>query len=215
MTTQPRIGYLIASVLLFMGWTRPAAADLILSFDQSNYTINGVGNTTAVQVFVSQTAGGPQVGPGNELLSAAIELTFPTTGAATVLSTADVTGGPAWDSSNVQTSTSGANTLFDLGLLSLLGISDMSHPLLLGTFDFTGQSPGRTSISVATLGPGPSFITVQGDVLDPTNTPNAEIIVQGQTAVPEPSSLMLMCLGGVTLGGRWLSYRLKRARASS
>jgi hypothetical protein len=101
--------------------------------------------------------------------------------------------------------------LFDLGLTSLLGISDLSQPLLLGTFVFTGQSPGTTSTSVATLQPGPSFITVNGDVLDPTNTPSAQIIVQSQTAVPGPSTLVLMCLGGVMLGGRRLRCRLKRA----
>jgi hypothetical protein len=201
---------LIASILLLSGWCRPAAAGLLLSFDQSGYTINGVGNTTAVEVFVSQVPGGTQVGPGNELVSAAIELSFPTGGTAAVLSTSDVTGGPAWDSSSVQTSTNGSNTLFDLGLASLAGISDLSNPLLLGTFVFTGQSLGTTSISVATLGPGSSFITVNGDVLDPTNVPGARISVV-QTAIPEPSALVLMCIGGVALGANWLRFRRQTA----
>src|SRR5262245_23038548 len=125
MRARFRIGCLIAALLLISSWCRPAAAGLVLSFDQSSYTINGVGNTTTVEVFVSQTPSGPQVGPGNELLTAGIELSLATAGAATVLSTADVTGGPAWDSSSIQSSTNGPNTLIDLGLTSLFGISDL------------------------------------------------------------------------------------------
>src|SRR5262245_19177055 len=112
MRARFRLGCLIVSLLLFSSWCGPAAAGLVISLDQSSYSINGVGNTKSVEVFVSQTSSGPQVGPGNELISASIELSFPTAGAATVVSTADVTGGPAWDSSNVQTSTNGPNTLF-------------------------------------------------------------------------------------------------------
>src|SRR5262245_58495046 len=67
MITRLRIGSLIASLLLIVGWSRPAAADLVLTLDMPSYTINGVGNTTAVEVFVSQNASGPQVGVGNEL----------------------------------------------------------------------------------------------------------------------------------------------------
>jgi hypothetical protein len=212
MFTRFRIRVVIASILLGLAWSRPAAAGLVLSFDQSSYTIPGVGSTRAVEVFVSQTAGGQQVGPGNELLTAAVELSFPTSGAAIVASTADVTAGPAWDSSSVLMSTSGLNTLFDLGLTSVFGISDLSSPLLLGTFVFTGQSIGTTTAGVATLGPGPSFITVNGDELDPTDTPQARITVSGVT---EPVALTLLSIGCfLTVGTAWLRRRPRSMAAS-
>jgi hypothetical protein len=202
MMTRHRVGFVLASFLGMLSWSRPAAADLVLSFDMSSYTINGVGNTTAVEVFVSQTSSGPQVGVGNELLSAGIELSFPTAGTATVVSTADVTPNPAWDSSSVMTSTSGPNTLFDLGLTSLAGFSSLSPPLLLGTFTFTGQSLGTTSITVSSLGPGSSFITANPNepVQDPSNTPGARITVISSGKVPEPAGWMLMGIAAAGLG---------------
>jgi hypothetical protein len=200
MITLPRIVSAVAVLVLVLGCTQPATADLMLSFDQANYTINGVGDTTSVEVFVSQVAGGPQVGSGNELVSAGIELSFPTAGSAVVASSAAVTAGPAWDNSSVIISTGGPNTLVDLGLTSLAGIADLSSPLLLGTFTFTGQSIGKTTTTVSTLGPGASFITVQGDVLDPANTPSAGINVVPARVVPEPGSLMLLGVGGLAIG---------------
>jgi hypothetical protein len=216
MITRPRIGYLIASVLLFMIWPRPAAADLILSLDQSTYTINGVGNTTAVQVFVSQDSSGNQVGVGNELVTAAVELTFATAGAATVVSTANVTPNPAWDSSSVLIKTSGSNTLVDLGLTSLAGFSNLSPPLLLGTFIFTGQFVGTAPISVASLQPGPSFTTANPNepIADPANPAFAEINVVS-TAIPEPTAAALVGIAGLTLGAGWLRYRTKRVLGSA
>jgi hypothetical protein len=197
---RTRIAFLFATLSLALAPSAPAA--LILSFDQSNYNIFGLGNTGAVQVFLSQTADGPQVGPGNELLTAGIELTFATGGTAIVASSADVAASPLWDSSSVNITTDGGNTLVDLGLTSLAGIADLSNPILLGTFTFTGQSFGATNISVATLGPGPSFITAQGDVLDPTGAAIAGVTVIG---VPEPSAMLMASLGGLlsAAGLRW------------
>jgi hypothetical protein len=211
--TRPRISYLIVSLLFTLTWARPASADLVLSFDSSSYTIPGVGDTTSVQVLVSQTSGGPQVGTGNELLTAGIELSFPTLGSAIVASTSDVTPGPAWDSSSINLTTSGPNTLVDLGLTSLLGISDLSTPLLLGTFVFTGQSPGMTSISVATITPGANFITANGNILDPTNTGTATILVSTPTSIPEPNTLVICSLAGLTTGAGWLRRRARIASA--
>jgi hypothetical protein len=187
------------SLTLILASAPSASADLVLSLDKVSYTIDGAGETTAVQVFVSQTSDGPQVGVGNELLTAGVELTFATAGAATVVADADVAPGSAWDSGSVLISTDGSNTLVDLGLTSLLGISDLSTPLLLGTFLFTGQSPGDADVSVAALAPGPSFITAGGDELDPTNAARAVITVSATPppVVPEPGSVVLASLGGL------------------
>lgn len=208
MIARPRIGYLIASLLLFMSWSRPAAAGLILSFDKSAYTISGVGNTTAVEVFVSQNSSGNQVGVGNGLLSAGVEVTFATAGAATVVSTGDVISNPAWHSSSVLITVSGPNTLVDLGLTSLAGFDDLSSPLLLGTFLFTGQFSGATTVEVTSLQPGPSFITANPNlpISDPANTPDALINVTSG-AVPEPSGLVLLGIASLMLGAGWLRCR--------
>ena len=82
-----------------------------------------------------------------------------------------------------------------LATTSLSGIADLSSPLLLGTFHFTGLSFGTTAISVANLTPGPSFVTIQGDVLDPTNTATALVQV-----VPEPSGFTLLIAFALSLG---------------
>lgn len=208
--TRTRIALLSASLALLL--TRPVAADLVLSFDEATYTIPGVGDTTAVQVLLSQNDNGTQVGVGNELISAAIELSFATAGSATVVAAGDVTVGPAWDGGGPPVfSTSGGDTLVDLGMTSLAGISDLSSPLLLATFVFTGQSAGTTSISVATLGPGPSFITINGDELDPLNGAGARITVGTQPPpVPEPSTMVIASVATLlTAAG---AYR-RRARS--
>src|SRR4051794_13859442 len=86
-------------ILLTLGLCPPSSAGIVLSFDQPSYSIGGVGGTVAVGVFVSQVPGGPQVGPGNELISGAIRLTFDDPeGIAGVATNADVIPGPAFDS---------------------------------------------------------------------------------------------------------------------
>jgi len=197
-------------VTLILAAAQPASAELVLTFDKSHYDIDGVGAMTTIEVFVSQTSDGPQVGPGNELLTAGVELTFATAGAAIVASPSDVTAAPSWDSSALLVATNGSNTLVDLGLTSLLGISDLSTPLLLGTFVFTGQSLGDTVTVVASLGPGPSFITTLGDVLDPTNAATAVITVSSTPVVPEPGAIVLASIGGLISAG---GLRLSRRRA--
>ena len=169
-----------------------AVAGLLLSFDQASYTIAGPGTAVDVKVLVSQTATGPQVGPGNELLTSGVVFGYANpSGVARVQTATDVLAGPAWTSSSASASATSAS----LATTSLPGIADLSSPLLIGTFHLTGLSLGVTTISVANLTPGPSFETIQGNVLDPTNTATA--IVQ---VVPEPSSIMLLAALALSLG---------------
>jgi hypothetical protein len=185
-----------------------ASAGLILETNQSTYTIPGVGLTTSVEILVSQDSTGPQVGVGNELLSAGIELSYPSSDRAAVLSLLDVSFGPSWDAGFPVLGISGPNDVVDIVLTSLAGIADLSTPLLLSTVTFTGLSAGSMPISVAQLdNTTPDFITLNGDVLDPTNTATATIEVQNG-AVPEPGTLTLISLAGFILVARWLRSRL-------
>ena len=183
---------LVGLGVLASGWPANASAELVLSFDQASYTISGIGSTVQVPVYLSQTPGGPQVGVGNELLTAGLTVSFDNPlSIASVLAVLDITPSPAFDSASAGVTTTRAT----LAETSLAGISNLSSPLLLGTFMFTGESLGTTSISAATLTPGPSFVTAGANFLDPANIPTAVINV-----VPEPSSIVLALLAAGTFG---------------
>jgi hypothetical protein len=97
-----------------------------------------------------------------------------------------MTAGPAWTLFSAATTATNAT----LDETSLPGINNLSSPLLLGTFQFTGQSLGQTTIRVAAQGPGFSFVTAGANIVDPTNVPMATI-----TVVPEPPAILLSLLG--------------------
>ena len=201
---------LLGFAFVSMCCVQPASAGLILDFDQSTYAIPGVGLTTSVNILVSQDDRGPQVGVGNELLSAGIELSYPTGDRAAVLASLDVAFGPSWDGGGLAVlGTSGANDVVDIVLTSLVGIADLSSPLLLSTVTFTGLSVGSMPISVTQLDPTTAdFITVNGDILDPTNTATATIQV-GAGSVPEPGTLTLLSMGSIILATPLLRRRVK------
>jgi hypothetical protein len=137
-----------------------------------------------VSVYLTQTPGGVQIGPGNTLLTAAVNLLFNSPGGiASVLTPTDITGNPAFDSASHSVTATSAS----LGEASTTaGISDLSSPLLLGTFTLTGLAVGDTTIHVSSLSPGPSFATSQGNIVDPLNMPAATA-----TVVPEPPAAVL------------------------
>jgi hypothetical protein len=192
-----------------LNWPTPAAAGLLLSFDRSSYSIDGVNGSVAVPVFISQIPGGPQVATGNELLSAGIVVSENNpSGIAQVLFSSDVSAGPAWDTA----SESASATTATLATVSLAGIADLSSPVLLGTFHFTGLALGTTTISVANLTPGPSFVTAGGDVVDPGNIATATIEVN----LPEPSTQALSCAALAVVGAaETRRRRLSRSRGTA
>jgi len=189
--------------MIVLGCPTRVSAALVLSFDRSSYGIGQVGETVPVQVFLSQTPDGPQVGVGNELLTAGVLVSFSNpAGIAEVTAPANIVGGPAFDSFSAGVDP--AMHTASLAELSLLGIGDLSSPLLLGTFTFTGLNYGTTTISVADLDVSADFITAMGDVLDPTNTPTAQVVV-----IPEACSFIvwsLLAAIGIT-SGWWLGRR--------
>jgi hypothetical protein len=183
-----------------LGRYESALAATSLSFDSSSYTVKN-GQTVQVQVFLSQTSGGP-IGPGNGLAAAAVQVSFNNpAGIAAVLSTSNITGGPLFDSSTASLTSTQASVAEN----SLSGI--ITLPVLLGTFTYTGLKVGATQISVSAIPPpGTSFGTIQGPLPDPTGaTANINVI-------PEPASLIIVLTGGPFLIGglalrrrpRWL-----------
>lgn len=190
----------LSSLALVGSGPSAARAGLALSFDSPTYT-TPEGLATTVSVYLSQVDGGPQVGVGNELLSAGIALSYTTAGAPAVTTLGGSNPGPAWDLGLVSQATVGPLTVFNVTLLSLAGIADLSSPLLLATFTFTGVSPGSMSLAVADFDPGTvDFITAGGDILDPTDAAGARLTVTpAAVAAPEPSSLVLMALAASAL----------------
>jgi hypothetical protein len=171
-----------------LGWHQPAEAAYQLSFNSSSYVISSSQPTVPVQVFLSQTAGGIQISPGNPLLTTGILVSFNNpSGVAAVLSTNNITANPAFDSS----SSGVTSTQASLAETSLLGISSL--PVLLGTFTFSPLKARTTQISVATLSPGSSFSSLAGVLPDPS--PATATI----TVVPEPSSLLMALTGSPLL----------------
>jgi len=191
---------LVAAALFFaaLGAGAQSAKALQLSFDNTTYVVDNTGTVT-VNVYATQSAGGPQVSVGNELLTAGIVLTFNSpAGIATIQLASDITGSPQFDFNSAGVSAT-AGTLDET---SLFGISDLSAPVLLGSFTLTGLANGSTTIQVSSEGPGPSFITALGDVVDPTNVATATVLV------PEPATLAI-------LGGVAMMLGLKRRRVAA
>src|SRR2546430_17350556 len=62
------------SGLAMLSWALPAGAAQ-LQFDSSHYTIVGTGSAT-LNVYVATSPGDPLVAPGNELLSASVDVSF-------------------------------------------------------------------------------------------------------------------------------------------
>jgi hypothetical protein len=189
--------YLLPALLLALtlGATAPARGALVLSFNQPTFSTVPNG-TVNVQVLLSQVGGGAQVTPSNPLLTAGITLTYNPS----LVAVQTITGGPGW---GVDTATPGTGTAV-LALSSFAGQTIPGGGLVLGTFTLRGLAFGLSPLVVASLSPGPSFVTLNGDFLDPTLPATASLAV-----VPEPSSALLVGVGAAGL----LALGRRRRRA--
>ena len=188
-----------------------ARAGLTLRFDQANYTV-GAGQVFDAQVFLVE-------GPGTNVLQtdglfgAGMDLNFnlapSVSDPAQVTSVAPPVGLDS--TANVITSITpsvGSNAgvatlIWDNGIGPILFPSAGSDEILVGTFQFTaGLTPGQVtnlSLDIPT-GLGGQFVTGAGDVLDASiSTGTATITVA--SAVPEPSSLVLLAGGLICVCG--------------
>ena len=176
----------------------PALAGMVLSFGNIEYTSNN-GDYVNLQVFPTQVAGGPQVDASNPLLTAGIRSTFNTRVVA-----ADIfTHNPIFESAS-ETSAHGER---GVTLRSLNGAADFSNPVLVGVYRFLAASPGGATIVLQDFdSQTPDFITLNGDIVDPTNQFTAR-----STVVPEPASFLSMTIGGA-IALAWYCHGRKSAR---
>lgn len=172
-----------------------ARADLFLSLQPSSSTID-VGEIVMVDVLLGQDGAGPQLDASNPLLTAGIRLSFGDpagvlgTDLGTIAYLLDWVADAAFEDPSTIT----------IGLTSLMGFDDLTTPLLLARLTFTGLAAGTTTLQVKDLDDqSADFITLMGDVLDPTNVGTARITVRAAGGtVPEPSSLAMGLLAAGT-----------------
>ncbi len=189
-----------AAALLSFSIAAPARADLQYTFDSDTYGAN-VGSNVLVSVYLKQGAVGTQVGAGNELLTAGFSLSYLTASAPITATGSAASYGPAWDTGTTSNADTSTLTVLDVSLLSVFGVADFSSPVLLATFSFQATSAGVLGITLGDLDPGsPDFITINGDILDPTNTPSATITVTA-AVVPEPDAFALILCAAPFLAG--------------
>ena len=158
----------------------------------SSFTV-AVGLTVNVRVYLTQVTGTSLSNDGG-LGSAAVRVTFGASPTASL--TATTAAVPPWQfgTLNGSDATSGV-----LNVGSLNPVTPVSGRIFLGTFQFTGQSLGITSLSTADPNPGigfdiitfNSFLDLDPQIVGPTNG----LI----TVVPEPATVLLLAAGGLGL----------------
>lgn len=180
----------------------PAArADLFLTLSPTSSTV-AVGDDVWVDVVLSQDGAGVQVDANNPLLTAGFLVAFIGSPAAVFQA---AFAGPDWISDIAYDLTTSTLTV---GLTSIVGVDDLSTPLVLAQLWLKGTAPGTTTLVVSDLDAASlDFTTLGGDVLDPAGAGTALVNV---TAVPEPSSLAMAALG---LGATALAASRRRGRA--
>lgn len=161
----------------------------------SDFTINGIGNTIDVEVYLKEFG----IDPGNilsseGLFSSAVLVTFDSPlGIAAVQDVSDITANPAFDF--VVPRVLPIFTILDVAaFFNPTVLPDNSNRILLGTFRFTGLSVGSVIITASDLDPRlDETVTGQGTVLDALIVPSSAIITVA--VIPEPASRTLAMLG--------------------
>ena len=184
--------YYPISLLLALLLTSSADAALVLSFSQPNATIT-VGQSINVDLILTQTApiGGADI-TTNGLVAVDMELSLDTP----VASVTAITPGVGFEESGF-----GSNPLVPLmsiqsidAINGVTALAGSPTSIVLGTFTFTGNSIGTmTATTMDTLltefvfatNPAPDA-DIDGLIFGP------ESFTLNVTAVPEPSSMMLM-----------------------
>jgi hypothetical protein len=98
----------------------------------------------------------------------------------------------------------GGNVMFNADTL-LTAISGVSGGGTLVVFDFTALAPGTSDLTI--LNNADLILQDSTGALISSTQTGGSVIVEGASAVPEPSVLMLLCAGLLALAG----FSLKRA----
>lgn len=198
---QHVVGFVFVAINVFV--STQVSADLILEFGQSAYTINGVGQAVAVDVYLTQNGETTLEDFGLQL--AAFRLDYgSSTPSAKVQAIGDVSAHIDFDD-YVDVTINPESVILDAGSNGSMfpPVADPNR-ILLATFTFTGISAGLTTLTAqdidTTIG-NDSFFSAFGP-LDSSITFNKQATIN-VTSVPEPNSLALLSLGllSALLGG--------------
>jgi hypothetical protein len=206
--------YGLAGLLCVMVCAGPVSAQLSYEFAnpttgvaQTAFTIPTVGGTVQVAVFLraqgtTLTTITGQGGYG----TAAVRVNFNNpSGIANIASLANIAGGPAWASAT----TNNSNLASGFGVLNVTsdfgtGVApDGSGRIRVGTFTFTGQAGGITTIGA--VDPNAQFSDITTFTLG-TNLDSATAGSATITVAPEPGSVLL-CAGGMAAVVAWRRRR--------
>jgi hypothetical protein len=202
-----------------------ARADFVFQFAGSNgvATSNfGVaqGSTVDVRVYLVQT-NGPTVNStnlsANGLSDGNVALTFSSTAPFSIASASNITPNSAFVGPNgTSLTTSGGTTTATLQVHSSPAFvfaptsGADANRILLGTFTFTGVSPGSALTVTALPNAGSNFVDGAGNTLDSLiSNASAAITV---TAIPEPGTVILTGLFAAGFGAH--AWRRRRRAAA-
>jgi len=184
----------------------PARADLVLTFDQSNYLVDA---NQGFDVSVYLTESGTNILATDGLSSAGIVVSFNVpamvSDPAQVVQITQNPGVSETDdfvSTTITPATSSqagtAQLMFSIFLSDVLFPPSGSSSILIGTFRFAaGAVPGETTnLSVAIAGGGAQFFSgTNQDLDDLITTTTASVTVRGGGVVPEPHAILLLSSG--------------------
>jgi hypothetical protein len=168
----------------------------------SSATINGVGGSITLQVYVQDTASGaPTFNSHGGLASAAARITG-SAGNIAVISGALDLGAGRWETGNIN---SNPPTNIDLSPFNLNAgyLPDAAGRVLLGTVTLRGDAVGSFDVVMADPNPaigGDVTLFDNGQVLDPPGVPLIQATLSVTVApVPEPAGVLVVTAAALAI----------------
>jgi hypothetical protein len=200
----------------------PSRADLVFQFADSTgtagsaFTVNQ-GGTVDVRVYLAQTGGTTNLS-SNGLVDGGVALQFSSSAPFTVASASAISPSSAFGgSNNTNVSTSSGTTTATLQVHDSSGVfaptsGADANRILLGTFTFSGLTPG-SAVAVTAFPDPKSANNVDGQQNNLDSLIHQSSAAITVVAVPEPGTVALCGLGAAALGvGAWRRRRRAAAR---